>query len=50
MQVDEVHENVKCRLIVKALCGLFNIQVQTVKCFEQVVAAASVLVPVARLK
>lgn len=50
MQVDEAHENVKCRLIVKALYGLFNIQIQTVKCFEQVVAAASALVPVAPLK
>lgn len=43
MQMDEVDENVKCSLIVKALYGLFNIQFQTVKCFGQVVAAASVL-------
>lgn len=50
MQVDEVHENLKYRLIVKTLYGLFNIQVPIVNCFEQVVAAASVLLPVAPLQ
>lgn len=41
----EGHENAKCRLISQALYGLSNIQVQTVNCFEQAVAAVSVLVP-----
>lgn len=41
----EGHENAKCRLIVQALYGLFSIEVQTVNCFGQAVAAVSVLVP-----
>lgn len=41
----EGHENAKCRLKSQALYGLSNIQVQTVNCFEQALAAVSVLVP-----
>lgn len=38
----EGHENAKYRLIVQALYGLFSVQVQTVNCLKQAVAAVSV--------
>lgn len=38
----EGHENAKYRLTVQALYGLFSVQVQTVNCLEQAVAAVSV--------